>query len=316
MNGETASSMPSPKRLPPRSSPFGFVQPNPVPTTALVVFGLIFAGVGGAVSALAAGWIPSEESSFHGPRWMVGCIGFVFFVAGLAVIGMGLHRPFRLRALMRNRRLHPNQPALWDHFWNPAGSVQNRFLRVLQSFLSLLVLGAFLAPFNWWAYFSNEGHLMVRIIVGIFDLILIAVLYGALYTLVWAIKYGPARLTWGTFPLRREAVFLRWEPGRGLRGWQSGTFTLRCIREKSETVKSGSETETSRVYDCLWEETRTFGGDTPLANGGAVDLSFTLPRDAPPTTITATEPLYWELEVKIRQPGVDFQHSYLVPIYG
>jgi hypothetical protein len=35
-----------------------------------------------------------------------------------------------------------------------------------------------------------------------------------------------------------------------------------------------------------------------------------------PTRLSADRPLFWELEVKLGLPGVAFNETYLVPIYG
>jgi hypothetical protein len=34
------------------------------------------------------------------------------------------------------------------------------------------------------------------------------------------------------------------------------------------------------------------------------------------TRLSADKPLFWELEVKLKLPGLDFSETYLVPIYG
>jgi hypothetical protein len=307
-----------PRLLSGRTSTIGIQ--TATPGIFLALFGLVFVAVGGAVIALSAGWIPSDESSFHAPRWMVGCIGGMFAGAGFVAVYMGLRGPWRRWTLARNHRQFPNQPAMADYLWNPKGETQNRMVKVVQSFLGAGMVTAFLVPFNWWAFFSDDDTLMVKVIVGFFDVILVFCWWGLFHTLVWALKYGPARLTWDSFPLRRDAVLLRWEPGRGLRDWTRGTFTLRCVRERLEKreskQESKQESETRQLHECLWEEVRELERNRVAMGRGEVSLSFTLPSDASPTAIMAEQPVYWELEVKMAQPGVDFSHTYLVPIYG
>jgi len=247
---------------------------------------------------------------------MVGCVGAVFLMAGLAVMGMGLRAPLRQRRLTRNRRLFPNQPVFWDYPWNPRGEAQDRIGKLTQSLLAALGITAFLVPFNWWAFFSNDDTWMVKIFVALFDLMLVACWWGLFHTLVWALKYGPARLTWDSFPVRRDAVLLRWEPGRGLRNWDAGVFILRCVRERVEIVRKQNETETRQLHECLWEEERRLDGKSTVFGSRELGLAFTLPVEVPGTSISAEQPVYWELEVKISQPGVDFFHRYLVPIYS
>jgi hypothetical protein len=47
-----------------------------------------------------------------------------------------------------------------------------------------------------------------------------------------------------------------------------------------------------------------------------VELRYDLPADARPTQLSGDKPLYWELEVKLDLPGLDFNETYLVPVYG
>ena len=303
-----------PRPLQGRSGTVGVTATTPV--MFLVLFGLVFAVVGGGVLGVSLGWIPTEDSSFHGSRWVVGCVGAVFMGAGLGVMGMALRFPVRRWVLARNRRLFPNQPALWDHPWNPRGEAQNRAGKLAQSLLAALGITLFLVPFNWWAFFSGDDTWMVKIIVGLFDLILVACWWGMFHTLVWAVKYGPAWLRWDSFPVRRDAVLLRWEPGRGLRGWDAGVFTLRCVRERVQSAQERNGTESQQLHECLWEEERRLDGKSAVFGSRELGLAFTLPAEAPGTSLSAEQPVYWELEVHISQPGVDFVHRYLVPIYS
>lgn len=286
-----------------------------MPVAVLLLFGLAFAAAGGAIVGVSAGWIPAKESSFHAPRWVVGCVGAVFFGAGCSIMLSALRAPWRRWVLAGNRKNHPGQPARWDYPWEVRGPAQKRFGKVALAFFWAAAITCFLFPFNWWAFVSDDGPLMVQIIVGVFDLVAVACWWGAFHTLVWALKYGPARLTWDGFPIRPESVLLHWEPGRGLIDWTRGAFTLRCIRERIETVKRANKTSVRQVHECLWEETRELEAGRGMMGRGTVDVAFAIPSDAPGTTIQAPEPVYWELEVTIPRPGVDFTHRYLVPIY-
>jgi hypothetical protein len=43
---------------------------------------------------------------------------------------------------------------------------------------------------------------------------------------------------------------------------------------------------------------------------------YELPPDARTTHLDAGKPLFWELEVKLELPGLNFNETYLVPVYG
>ena len=44
-------------------------------------------------------------------------------------------------------------------------------------------------------------------------------------------------------------------------------------------------------------------------------VAFMVPPDAPSTNLRANPPRYWELEVEVDAPGVNFLRTYGVPIY-
>lgn len=58
-----------------------------------MIFGAIFFIVGAFVVLLAAGIIPSDESSFNAPRWVIGAVGLVFMLAGTMVALQGAFAP-------------------------------------------------------------------------------------------------------------------------------------------------------------------------------------------------------------------------------
>ncbi len=46
-----------------------------------------------------------------------------------------------------------------------------------------------------------------------------------------------------------------------------------------------------------------------------MELCCDLPDDAVTTQLTANQPVFWELEVKLALPGLDFKETYLIPVY-
>ena len=48
----------------------------------------------------------------------------------------------------------------------------------------------------------------------------------------------------------------------------------------------------------------------------AVELRFEPDANALPTKLHADRPVFWELEVKLDLPGLDFEETYLVPVYA
>ncbi|MBS0581419.1 MAG: hypothetical protein JSR36_19350 [Proteobacteria bacterium] len=89
-----------------------------------------FLAVGAAVLALAAGWIPGDPRAFAAPRWVVGCMGVMFFVAGLLPLGA----LFKL-------------PSWFDPL------------------VGLVVASTFATVINWVAFFPGERHFSGRLSV-------------------------------------------------------------------------------------------------------------------------------------------------------
>jgi hypothetical protein len=79
---------------------------------------------------------------------------------------------------------------------------------------------------------------------------------------------------------------------------------------------SGKNQSAVLVHEEIWsakwiiEQPRNF----PLKD--AMELHYELPADALPTRLSADKPLFWQLEVKLGLPGLDFNETYLVPVYG
>jgi len=55
-------------------------------------------------------------------------------------------------------------------------------------------------------------------------------------------------------------------------------------------------------------------GGVPV-NSSVVEADFLIPAEAMPTRIDAERPLFWELELELATPGVDYCQRYLVPVY-
>jgi hypothetical protein len=52
------------------------------------------------------------------------------------------------------------------------------------------------------------------------------------------------------------------------------------------------------------------------ANVHWLELRFEPPADGMSTQLSADKPVFWEFEVELDLPGLDFKETYLVPVYG
>ena len=285
----------------------------------LILFGMPFIAVGVGVLLLSQGIIPLDESSLHGPRWMLTAFGGVFALAGLSVAWMGIAGMLRARAAAKRREEHPAEPWYWDHAWDSRRAESGGIGPVIQSFGVFAFLAAFLSMFNWWAFFSDDGPLPVKLIVGLFDLIALLVLFGAIYSLFQYFKYGTSRLHFARFPFRLgHSLEAGLEANRRLLSAPTIGLTLRFIEEVMETHRTPRHgTSTTTALYCLHEikqdlSARQFDSGSSEAE---IPISIRLPEGDYASRLLESPRRYWELEVKAETPGIDYAARFLIPVY-
>jgi hypothetical protein len=202
-----------------------------------------------------------------------------------------------------------------DHAWDARCHTPPRWGRAIKAVVGAGFLTMFLSLFNWWAW-GAHGPWPVKVIVALFDLILVLVWWRAALTVGRAIKFGGSRLDFDHFPYRlSEPVAVRWIPPRGIARADKGSVTFRCVEEFYEQQGSGKDRNSRMVHEEICAETQSFDRPQSFAPGRAVEFRFEPPPGALPTKLSADRPVFWELEVKLSMPGLDFEEWYLVPVY-
>jgi hypothetical protein len=287
-----------------------------LPTWGGCLFGGLFVAVGMGIVLVGIKAVPVNSASVHAPYWVLTVAGASFALGGFMVWGMTWKQFTAQRLRLAAMRRHPDEPALADYPWHPDGFTVSEWTGAVKSLAGAMGMSVFLSIFNWWA-FGLGGPWLLKGIVGLFDIILV-LFWGKVFQLLGrALKFGHSRIEFARFPYRlSEPVMLRWQPGGGIRRINQGTFTLRYVEEWMESRGGGENQSNILVHEAIWsakgiiEQPRNF----PLHD--AVELRFELPAVALPTRLSADKPLFWELEVKLDLPGLDFNEIYLVPIYG
>jgi hypothetical protein len=271
--------------------------------------------VGTLLTLVGARIIPVKEGSVHAPWSLLSAIGVAFALGGVAVWSMAARQYRSNRRQFEARRFYRGNPAMTDYAWDPAGYSAPRWARAVRGVVAAIGVSLFLSIFNYWAFWG-EGGRFVQIITLLFDLIGLAVWWGAVVQVVRAAKFGGSRVVGAEFPChQRKPMRLRWQPASGIVQVNQGTFTLRCVEEWFESRGSGDTRSTTLVQEELWSATRQVEGVQHLARGGEIELNFEVPGDLPSTRLSAARPVFWELEVKLDLPGLDFEEIYLVPVY-
>ncbi|NOY68251.1 MAG: hypothetical protein GXP53_01980 [Deltaproteobacteria bacterium] len=269
-----------------------------------------FIGIGSFFALAGFGFIhfPSKANA---PLPVIGAMGIAFAVAGLTLMAYaikGLRAKGRATA---NRRRFADRPWMLDYPWNPSGIDDRPAARWMNSLLGTILFSAFLVPFNWWAFFSREGVLMVKLITGLFDIILVLIFMGFIYRLFQSLKYGSSRLSFARFPYAPGGVL---EAGFSPNCFEEMDVTLRYVEEWLEAHGSGNNRTVRQKSVSRWSETRHILPDMRLPE---VAIEFKLPDNREWTTNLMADPRvrYWELVVTSKGPGIDFRTTFPLPVY-
>ena len=281
-----------------------------------VILGSPFAGMGTYFLLMGLEKIDVDSSKVHAPMWVIAVCGLMFLLAGLSFIWHGIDG-IRRKAKIKNVKItRAASPWLWDYEWQALGTSDNKIKKVLRGLIMLVVVGTFLAPFHWWAFFSNEGPFMVKAMVVFFDLVFgLGGGYYFLNNLVLYLKYGNSRLRFSDFPFYlgdKLSVVLVDLPAE----INQLQLDLRCIEEKYETRQRGDSNESRVVCYQLHHEARTLKG-REVAPSGKLSLEWNLPGEPELASTLSERPArFWELEVKADTPGVDYHSRFLLPVYA
>jgi len=148
-------------------------------------------------------------------------------------------------------------------------------------------------------------------------------LLGLIFWFRWAqmlldlVRYGNSFLTYESLPYALgDTLRARLRSPHHVSLIDQLTLTLRCVQEKYVTSGTGQNRTTSVVCYELYKDVANYDRDrlTGLA-GNDIPIEFRLPTDEPPTNLAATPPTYWEIEAKGKARGVDYEATFLVPVY-
>lgn len=276
--------------------------------------GLPFLFVGSFIAAAGFGWVPVDPAKIHAPRWMVACAGGAFALAGSFLLAHGLGGVLRRSRLEAEAATHPGEPWRGDHDWEPGYGQARGGARPLSLIPGAMLALMFLGVFHGWA-FQLDGPLMVKGMVLLFDAFFIFLALRGLRRLAMRWKYGTPWIELEEFPVRPGARASGWvRCDRDLSNLDLVSITLRHITERYEVRGQGKNRSISVVCYETWSSSQELRGVD--AERGALPFSFELPVDAPTSAISSRPASFWDLEVRGRAEGVDFEQRFLVPVYA
>lgn len=287
-----------------------------LPTWGGFLFGGVFVAAGTGIVLVGTKVLPVDPASVHAPYWVLTMAGASFALGGFMVWGMAGKQFAANRRRTRATGQYSDEPALADYPWHPDGFAVSEWTGAAKAAGVALGLTVFLSMFNWWAFVA-DGPWMVKAIVVLFDCFGLAMWWVAGRQVGRALKFGHSRIVFARFPYRlAEPVNIRWQPARGIHRAHKGTFTLRCVEEWTESSGSGDSRTANIVHEEVWSAKWLMEQERNFSFRDEVELRYELPPDAQPTQLTADKPVFWELEVQLDLPGLDFKETYLVPVYG
>jgi hypothetical protein len=282
----------------------------------LVLFGLIFVGVGVAIVLMSADVIPTDDSDIHVPRWVFGTVGGVFALPGLMIVLRGVRGGMRKARLKALARQHPDDPALGDYEWDRHASRDEGKRGILGSFVAGALILLFSLPFGYVGFFEDAG---IPFAIGGIVVALVGggVLAHGVYLFIRRLKYGGGRIEYSRFPFRTgEILEAHWIGDKPIHNYHRITFTLRSIEEEIEISGTGKNRSKRYVRYQRWADTFDVDGPGEYTGGTPISLTFSPPADAPSSALSLNPPRYWECEIHAETPGVDFRQTYLLPVYA
>jgi hypothetical protein len=272
-----------------------------------LLFAAPFLAVGAWVAGIGVGVFPQQPGTAALPPWLAAVIGIIFFVVGLYLVSEML-RGMAGRALARRGR--DMAPWRFDHHWSGLVVHDETGWSAYRSLAGACAFGVFVAVLHMPLFLEPDPKrlpVMLYVVLGLFDLILLGLLLVAR-----RLRYGRTRVRLNTFPFYMgDALEVALEGGAALADRHGLRATLRCVEEAVETHGQGKDSTTGLVCYQIYGEQRMFDTDPR----GHAALSFALPADLPGNRLLDMPPTYWEIEVRVTQPGVDYVGIFLMPVY-
>jgi hypothetical protein len=278
-----------------------------------VLFGVPFMVAGFVIGLFVLDRFPAQR---HAPEWLIGLVAAMFFFSGTFFTAHGIRGVTRKATYRREAAQRPSEPWLYDFHWRREGIVSSVFDDMLERLLAAMVWTIFLVPFAWVGM-NVHGAWPFLVAVGIFGSLGLLLWFRWAQMLLDLLRYGSSFLSYESLPFALGGTLrARLRSPRHLSGIDQLSFTLRCVQEQYVTTGIGSDRSRRVVCYEIYKDVMTYDCDrlTGLA-GNDIPVEFRLPIDQPPTNLTATPPIYWEIEAKGKAQGVDYEAAFLVPVY-
>ena len=180
--------------------------------------------------------------------------------------------------------------------------------------LAAMAWSGFLVPFFW---VGLKASVIFLVFASIFALLGLVFWFRWAQMLAELVRYGNSFLHYEQFPFYLGSTLnARLTVPAHVSDLDQLTLTLRCVVERYITSGSGNSRTNNVICYELYKSQKTLSHDQ-LAGyaGGDIPVSFAVPAEQPTTTLIATPPTYWEIEVRGTSAQVNYEAYFLVPVY-
>ena len=285
-------------------------------TWPAILFGTFLLLGGTPAFFIGLGIIDYQRATIHAPPWVIALSAGCIMGGGLWLIIHGVVGLRRVWNMEHGKKHLPATPWFWDYSWSARGISDNKLTHTLHSCLALIILLAFLAPFNWVAFYQEQDGFFWQGIVGFLDFVIVVGVGSRMITsFKQYLSFGNPRLLFNDFPYilgNPMSLTLESTPTDILQL----QLTLRCIEESYEIHGTGRDRKSVVVCYQIYHDSQTIQTENFLP-GGPLSLTWTLPDDTTFASTPCERPAkFWELEITGKGSHVDYESRFLLPIYA
>ena len=260
--------------------------------------------------------LPSDAHDFAISAFLP-IVGAFFVAAAAGRIVLGIWFLLRENRQANARHSYSTSPSPWlaDYPWNQesiSGSTRERLLRIVK--IECIILISIAAASIVLGMF-NPGVVLLFIYICL--CIAALPLPWAIYLLTKLKRIGCPKLLFNTFPYfagdRVSLQLVLTQPNTSFenKGVQA---VVRAIEERTGRIEVGRRT-TSWTAGCAEIYSQEVRAEIS-PDHQSLSVAFTLPADIQGSNLADfAGPRYWELDVRARVNGLDFQERFLLPVY-
>ena len=240
--------------------------------------------------------------------------GLVFAGVGGGIMFGGLWSSRKAKKVKIKQESAPDEPWKWNEKWQENTIYSNKKTGFWVTLIVAIGLNAFLIPF--WVGLSSDrsAPIFAYGIVGLFQLIGLAMIIAFFYQILRSMKYGKSSFSMEQIPavIGGECRGLLHIPKR-VEALQGFEVNLQCIH----TYSTGSGDSRSTHHDVKWETgLQTVHPENKFdMEKTELQLSFQVPFESECEPTNPDKEIYWVLKVDADVEGIDYSEEFRLPFF-